>query len=345
MSALDFLISFPAAQRALMAGIAVALVCSLLSVFVVLKRMAFIGQGVSHAGYGAAGTAFFLGLTDTDPRYDLIVFAFCIATALVIGLVSRHRKVESDTAIGILLVAAMAWGVLLTNLSAELQKATSNIYWPWYAKHMAAAGARPNFEAVLFGSILNTTHAQLMLALIVSALVIITLVLRFKPLVFFAFDEPTSRVYGVPATLMHHLLLTLLAIVVVLTMKLAGVLLVSAMLVIPGAAALTLSNRLSHVFVWSCLTGFTGVVGGLFVSLQLGFAGPGPCIVAVLCLLFALSRHPQTGRVALVIFSIAAMAMVIVLAGSLLAGGQGRGQETGDRGPETGARQSLITIH
>lgn len=289
MQAFDFILSFPAAQRALIAGMAVALVCSLLSVFVVLKRMAFIGQGVSHAGYGAAGTAFFLGLLDTDPRYDLLVFAFCIATALLIGMVSRRRKVEADTAIGILLVAAMAWGVFLTNLSAAFQKVGSATYWPWYAQHMAAAGNRPNFEAVLFGSILNTTASQMWIALIICGLVVVTLFFCFKRLVFFAFDEPTSRVYGVPAGVMHHLLLTLLAIVVVLTMKLAGVLLVSAMLVIPGATALLLSSKLNRVVVISCFTGVLGVVGGLFTSLELGFAGPGPCIVGVLCLLFAVA--------------------------------------------------------
>ena len=287
MNSLDFLISFPAAQRALIAGLAVALVCSLLSVFVVLKRMAFIGQGVSHAGYGAAGTAFFLGLLDTDPRHDLIVFAFCIATALLIGIVSRRRRVEADTAIGILLVAAMAWGVFLTNLSAAFQQAGTATYWPWYAKHMATAGNRPNFEAVLFGSILNTTAMQMWMTLIISALVVAVIFVCFKGLVFFAFDEPTSHVYGVRTSVVHHLLLTLLAIVVVLTMKLAGVLLVSAMLVIPGATALMLSSRLGVVFAWSCVVGFVGVVGGLMTSLELGFAGPGPCIVGVLCLLFA----------------------------------------------------------
>ncbi len=286
MNALDFILNFPAAQRALIAGIAVALVCSLLSVFVVLKRMAFIGQGVSHAGYGAAGTAFFIGLIDTDPRYDLILMAFCIATALLIGIISRRRKVEADTAIGILLVAAMAWGVFLTNLSAALQKVGSATYWPWYAQHMATAGNRPNFEAVLFGSILNTTPMQMYSALIICAMVMATIFICFKRLVFFAFDEPTSRVYGVPAGAVHHLLLTLLAIVVVLTMKLAGVLLVSAMLVIPGATALLLSSKLERVFALSCITGLIGVVGGLFVSLELGFAGPGPCIVGVLCVLF-----------------------------------------------------------
>ncbi len=285
--ALDFLNNFPAAQRALVAGIAVALVCSVLSVFVVLKRMAFIGQGVSHAGYGAAGTAFFLGLLDTDPRYEAVVFAFCIATALIIGVVSRRRQVNEDTAIGILLVAGMAWGVFMTNLSAAFQKTGGPQYWPWYVEHLAAPGAKPTFEAVLFGSILNTTPTQVTLSILVAVAVLAIVALLFKEIVFFAFDEPTSRVFGVPTGVIHHLLLVLLAITVVQTMKLAGVLLVSAILVLPGATALMLSRRLGVVIVLSCLIGVAGVAGGLITSLELRFIGPGPMMVGMLCLIFA----------------------------------------------------------
>lgn len=285
-NALQFLIDFPAAQRALVAGVAVALVCSVLSVFVVLKRMAFIGQGVSHAGYGAAGTAFFLGLIDTDPRYDLVVYLFCIATALIIGVVSRRRQVNEDTAIGILLVAGMAWGVIAMNLSAAFQK-RGQLYWPWYVEHLAAPGARPTFEAVLFGSILNTTYEQAALAVVVAVVVLAIIAMLFKEIAFFAFDEPTSQVFGVRTAMIHHLLLVLLAITVVQTMKLAGVLLVSAILVIPGATALMLSRRLALVIAWSCVVGVAGVAGGLLLSLELQFIGPGPMIVAALCAIFA----------------------------------------------------------
>jgi len=287
MQSLDFLLTFPSAQRALLAGVAVALVCSLLSVFVVLKRMAFIGQGVSHAGYGAAGTAFFLGLLDTDWRYDLVVFAFCIATALIIGVATRRRKVEADTAIGVLLVAGMAWGLFATNLSSALQRPGGPWYWPWYAQNLAMTGRQPNAEVVLFGAILNISPQQTWLAVLVSLAVIATIIVFFKRLLFFAFDEPTSQVYGVRTGFVHHLLLTLLAIVVVLTMKVAGVLLVSAMTVIPGATALLLSRRLGLVVALSCAIGVLGVVGGLMVSLELGFTGPSPCIVGVLAAMFA----------------------------------------------------------
>jgi ABC-type Mn2+/Zn2+ transport system permease subunit len=289
MNALDFLISFPSAQRALIAGLAVAVICSLLSVFVVLKRMAFIGQGVSHAGYGAAASAFFLGFLGTDLWHEVIVFAFCIATALTIGIVSRRRRIETDTAIGILLVAAMAWGLILTNLSAAFLNSKGPLHWPWYAQHIIAPGSQPNFDAVLYGALLNITPQQAAITLVLSALSGLVLLIHFKAIVFFTFDEPTSRVYGVPSKMIHQLLLVLLAIVIVLTMRVAGMLLVSAFLVIPGATGLLLSSRLSRVFAWSCATGVMGIVGGLFLCLELEFAAAGPCIVGVLCLLFGLA--------------------------------------------------------
>src|SRR6266567_2957928 len=114
-------------RHAFVAGIALATVCSLLSVVVVTKRMAFIGEGIAHAGFGGLGTALFLGLTGGGFtaggtwKTDLVVLAFCLATALAIGMLTRRRHVEPDSAIGIMLVAAMAWGVLMIDLHRNLQ--------------------------------------------------------------------------------------------------------------------------------------------------------------------------------------------------------------------------------
>jgi ABC-type Mn2+/Zn2+ transport system permease subunit len=288
-SAFQFIAEYPAAQRALIAGLAVAAACSLLSVFVVLKRMAFIGQGISHAGYGAAGTALFLGLVSSDGRYDVLVLAFCIATAWLIGFIARRRRLNEDTAIGILLAGTVAWGVFITNLSAAFQKPGGPIYWPWYARNIGTGTATGDFDAILFGALLNITPAQAIVSVVTALLVIAVLWAFFKEIVFFAFDEPTSQVYGVRTAMIHYLLLTLLAVTVVLTMRLAGVLLVGAILVIPGATALMLSDRLSRVLLISFMTGVIGVALGLLVSLELGFSGPGPCIVGVLCVMFVLA--------------------------------------------------------
>src|SRR6266567_3138256 len=112
-------------RHAFIAGIALATVCSLLSVIVVVKRMAFIGEGIAHAGFGGLGTSLFLGATagsfSGSWKADLIVLVFCLLTALAIGMLARGKHIEPDSAIGIMLVAAMAWGVLMTDLHAALQ--------------------------------------------------------------------------------------------------------------------------------------------------------------------------------------------------------------------------------
>ena len=133
MQTIDFLIAFPTARYAVIAGVAAAAACSLLSVIVVLKRMAFVGQGVSHAGFGAAGAAFLFGLAGGTWMYDLVIFTFCVTTALVIGFLSRRQRINTDTSIGVIMVAAMALGVFATDLGVALVNPQSSMHWPWYA--------------------------------------------------------------------------------------------------------------------------------------------------------------------------------------------------------------------
>ena len=150
--------------QALVAAVAVGLVCSLLSVIVVLKRMAFIGQGISHAGFGGVGTAALLGFTGSiyHWQHDLIVLAFCLGTGLLIGVLSRARRIETDTAIGILLSATMAWGVLAQNLRVEWQT------WPAYREFVGGGGYTPPWEAILFGSLLNVGEQGMWIAVVMS---------------------------------------------------------------------------------------------------------------------------------------------------------------------------------
>lgn len=284
MQALQWILEYEFARNALIAGFAIGTVCSLLSVVVVLKRMAFIGEGVSHAGFGGVGTAIFLGLAGL--RQDLVVFAFCLATALGIGLLSRRRRLDPDSAIGILLVAAMSWGVLMDNLRTTFQSHA------WYQNLVALVGqpgARPpSYEQLLFGSLFNVGREGAWLSVGLGLLILLVAAAFFKEIVFFTFDETSSRVFGVRTGFIYYLLLTLLAITIVISIRLAGFVLVSALLVIPGSTALMLSRRLAPVLFWSWLIGTGGAVTGLLVALQAGNLSSGACIVGVLCLIFGI---------------------------------------------------------
>ncbi|HEV3418296.1 MAG TPA: metal ABC transporter permease, partial [Pirellulales bacterium] len=263
------------------------------------KRMAFIGEGIAHAGFGGLGTALFLGLTGGGLgsggtwKSDLVVLAFCLATAFAIGMLSRRRHVEADSAIGILLVAAMAWGVLLTDLHRNVQGDD------WYIRLFGPPRQPVNIESLLFGSLSNVGPYDVWLALGVAAVVLGLLATFFKEIIFYAFEETVSQMFGVRTQLIHYLILALLSVTIVLTVRLAGIVLVTALLVIPGATATLLSRRLAGVLIWSWWVGMIGIVGGLILSLEAGNLSTGPCVVAVLCVQFALAlivRSPLNRR-------------------------------------------------
>lgn len=271
--------------HAFIGAVAVGLVCSLMSVIVVLKRMAFIGQGISHAGFGGVGTAALLGFTGFayQWQHDLIVWVFCLGTALLIGSLTRGRRVEADSAIGILLAATMAWGAIAQNLRVAFQQS-----WPAYREWVGTAGYTPPWEAILFGSLFNIGQAGMWSAIVMCAVVIAVCAALYKQLLFFTFDETVSRVFGVRAAAMHYLLLVLLSLVVVVSIRLVGLILVSALLILPGATALLLSRRMGVVLALSVVVGITGCVAGMVLSLEVGTLSPGACIVLALSTLFAI---------------------------------------------------------
>jgi ABC-type Mn2+/Zn2+ transport system permease subunit len=274
MRTIDFLLHYAFFREVLIAAIAVATLCSLLSVIVVLKRMAFIGQGISHAGFGGVGLAVLLGVP-VGMAQDAVVMLFCLGTGLVIGVMSQRRRIESDTAIGVILAGSMAAGALCINLTQT----------EWYAL-MFGAVRQVSFESVLFGSVLNVGRQGMWLTIVATVAVLGVCAALFKELLFFAFDETGSRVFGVRTGAMHFLLLALLTVTIVVSMKLMGVILVTALLVIPGATALQLSDRLGRVLLWAWVIGVSGVVGGLVLSMEADLSS-GASMAAVMGVMFA----------------------------------------------------------
>lgn len=254
---------------ALVAAAAIALICGSLSVFVVLRRLAFIGHGVSHAAFGGVGLAAVLGLTAAGPTstagYLAVVGGFCIAAAVIIALVSARSRLREDTVIGVALVGSMALGALLLQLHVR----------------RGGSGAGASLEASLFGSILSVGPADAAAAWVVALLIGAAVFLYRRPLIFWAFDEPAAEACGVNPLRTRLILMVLLGVAIVAAMKLAGVLLATALLVMPGAIALRLSSRLAAVFTLSMAAGLVGVIGGLVLSLEADWP-PGPSVVVVL---------------------------------------------------------------
>lgn len=262
-----------------LAGIGIAIMCAVLSIFVVVKRLAFIGQGVSHAAFGGIGVAAILGFAGESAgaagAQFAIVLAFCIGAAWLMGTLGDKGAAKADTAIGIVLVASMALGAILLYAAV--------------AKGIVRGQA---WESLLFGSISSVTKTESGIVWAVTAGVIATVWLTWRPTIFWAFDEEGAAAFGVNASAAKYRLLTLLALSTVTGMKLAGVILATAMLVLPGATALRLSERLPRVVAVSIATAFVGVLSGIVFSFEFDLP-TGACIVGALTALYAAATAIQ----------------------------------------------------
>jgi len=256
-------------QRALAAAILVSLLCGVLSTFVVLRRMAFIGVGISHSAFGGVALGFLLGV---DPLWTGVGFA--ILVALLIEWAHTRTAVAEDTAIGIFFAASMALGLVFLHLSR-----TYNV----------------DIFGFLFGNILAIGTRQIWQILAVTMAVLAVILAFFKELVFLSFDEEMAWVSGVPVKALRYLFLIIMALVVIVTIYLVGIILVSALLVIPGAIAQNLSRRLQSM-VWVSTGAAVGAAaGGLILSYGIDFPS-GATIVLALALAYLLTSLLRPGR-------------------------------------------------
>ena len=246
-------------QRALIAGAILSTVLAAISFFVVLRNLSFIGVGVSHSAFGGVALGALLGISPTA-----MAIPFAVGVANAIAVVSRRGRIGIDATIGIFFSLAMALGIIFIGLS--------NRY-------------NVDLFGYLFGSILAVTHADLVLTSTLAAVILVLIVLLFKELLFTAFDRDIARAGGIPVVFLDHLFLTLLALAVVISIKVVGIVLVSALLVIPGATALQITRRYGRALALSIATGLISTIAGLIVSYYADLAS-GATIVAVASFLF-----------------------------------------------------------
>lgn len=255
----------------------VAAACALLSVFVVARRWAFIGEGIGHSGFGGAGTVWILALAypalDTPLAvYGGVVF-FCLATALGIAYLGRPRGgTNIDAVIGIFLVASVAWGFLGREL------------------YRRGHGAFPvEAENLLFAQAPDLSARSAVAAAMVCAAVVATVALLGKEIVYYCFDPAMAEASGVRASLVHYLLVLLVALTIIVGTPVAGSVLVTALLVLPGATAMLLSDRLRTTVSVSVLVGAIGAAAAVLVRARYRFFPMGPAIVLAMFTLFLLA--------------------------------------------------------
>ncbi|NCT54396.1 metal ABC transporter permease [Candidatus Falkowbacteria bacterium] len=249
-------------QKAFFAGAFVAITCSALGLFLVLKKMSLIGDGLSHVSFGAIALALFLGFYPFYMAIPVVMLA-----SLLILKISEKAKVYGDAAIGIVSAIGIAGGVILASVSK---------------------GFNVDLFSYLFGNILAISNIEVILSVILSLIVLLIIYFFYWDLFSATFDEEYAKTTGVKTNSINTIITLLTAVTVVLSVKMVGVMLVSALLILPAATALQLSSSFKKAILIGGLTALISVLFGISFSFFLDLP-TGATIVMVNALFFALA--------------------------------------------------------
>jgi manganese/iron transport system permease protein/iron/zinc/copper transport system permease protein len=235
--------SFQFFQHGLVVATIAGALCGLLGVFVVLRGMSYIGHGLSHAVFGGAAASAVIGI-----NFFIGAGIWGIVSGVLIARVARRRVLGADAAIGVVTTASFALGLALMNRYGQASK---------------------SIEAVLFGSVLGVKLADIVAVSIVALFALSVIVLWYRKLLFSTFDPDVAQVSGVKVSLIEMVLLSLLSLTILVTMRVIGTLLISALLVIPAAAARMTTNSFSKLLWISPVIGATTCFVGMNLSYHL----------------------------------------------------------------------------
>jgi len=255
-------ISYAFMQRSLLASLMVGILCAVIGCYVVLRGMAFMGDALAHAILPGIAIAY---LVHGNLLLGGLIAA--VIVALGIGFFSRQGELKEDTAIGILFAAALALGVALISSIRT------------YAADLTH---------ILFGNILGVSPGDLWLTAGLGGAVLLTILLLYKEFLVISFDPVLAATIRLPAELLRHLLLVLLALTVVVSLKTVGVGLVTAMLVTPGATAYLLTRRLPAMMAVAAAIGAFSGLAGMYLSFYANIAS-GAAIVLTASGIFLLA--------------------------------------------------------
>lgn len=257
-------------QRALVAAVLVGALCALVGSYVVLKGLAFIGDALAHVAFTGVVVAFLAGF-----NFYVGALGAALAAGLVIGWVTRRVGLSTDTAIGIVFSGVFALGVVL--MAIGIHTYTVDLF------------------SYVFGDILAVRQRDLWAIVAAGALVLGTIFLLYKELLFAHFDPVVAEAAGLPVGALQLLLLVLLSVTVVVSVQAVGVVLVLAMLVTPAATAALVARRLPSMMVLAVLFGALAALVGFYLSYYLSVPSGG-AIVLVATALFVLVAVVVRGR-------------------------------------------------
>ena len=250
-------------RRAIAAGIMIAAVSSILGVFLVLRRFSLIGDGLAHVTFGSVAVVMLIGVS---PMYiTLAALPLVMLSSLAILKLTHSKRIQSDAAIGIVSSIGIATGIILVSLSN---------------------GYNVDLFSYLFGNILTVTQTELFLSIIVFITVAATVIIFYDDLLAVTFDEELARTMGIKTKRINIILFVLTAVAAVLAMKVAGIMLVSAMLILPPLIALQLSLNFKMTIIAALFFSILSVICGIITAFLLNLPAGGTIVLFNIAFLF-----------------------------------------------------------
>ncbi len=248
--------------KALITGIFIAISCSLLGVFLVLKNMSLIGDGLAHVSFAAIA----IGLLVSDKPIIISIPIVIVASFLVL-LLKEKAKIDADATIGLLSSFSIAVGVIIASV---------------------AKGFNIDLFSYLFGSILFISPSEMILSGLLAIILIVLVLLFYNDLFSITFDENFAKISGIKVRRINYLLSVLISVTIVLGIRIVGTMLISSLIVFPSVSALQISKGFKRTLLFSVLFSMIAVVLGIIFSYILN-APTGALIVVVNAIIFLIT--------------------------------------------------------
>jgi zinc transport system permease protein len=255
-------------RNALAGSFFICIACGIVGVYIVSRRLVFISGGITHASFGGLGLGFYLGVS---PILSALVFA--VASAFGVEWLSKRQGVREDSAIAVLWAMGMASGVIFLYLTP---------------------GFTPNITAYLFGNILTVTFADVLFAGVLAVLLTVAVVIFYPQVLYTAFDAVYARTRGICVSAVEHLMMLAVSVTVVLSIRLAGIMLLMSLLTVPQMTAALFVSRIGIMMVLSVIVSIAGCVSGLFFSYCLNIPS-GAAIIFVQVFIFLVCKLVLAG--------------------------------------------------
>src|SRR6056297_159439 len=250
-------------RNAFFAAFLMSVTCVLIGTYIVARRMVFISGGITHASFGGVGISYYFGWS---PIGGAAVFA--LIAALITEHLTRKKLIRNDSLIAVMWSLGMAIGIIFVYLTP---------------------GYTPNLMSFLFGSIITVSRTDLLLMLLLTLSVLLFFILFYRVILYVSFDEQFARTRGIPVMTVNYLLIILVALTIVLSIRVAGIILVLSLLTIPQNTANLFTSKFNHILAGSVIIGFAGALLGLVASYAMNIPS-GATIIFSLVVLYLLAR-------------------------------------------------------